>query len=628
MVAKYKAGPAIRDKASTGRIMLEFTLGLCVVYLYSLINAYLTLGPAYAVNILTILAASLVTSVVCEAIYALITKKDVKEFLKNSYPWVTPMVIALVMPMNMKIYPVIASTLIGVFFGKLVYGGFGQNIFNPAGVARAVIFASFAANTNPDLVTGATPCASVNTVSWLPMAGDLPTLISDFGGVGGLLLQNFSSTIGEASSLVIILVCVYYVVRDVIDYRIPLSYVATIFIGATIAGAFNGLGLTYGLFHILSGGVLFGAIFMLTDPVTSPMTAPGKILFGIFAGMVCLLIRFLGNAPEGVLFSILIANMVTPLIDRIFAGKQTELIGKAYKFLAGALALVVLFTGLIGFSHEDKEYVSIHKPVFDHGETLTIKDEDYRRFNVKLVDSSTEGNLTTYKLDAKGYGLIDPEGHAQYATVEYKRNEFTIVVNNDTNTVESVSFDVFGDTPDIGDACVGEAFLEQFIGAGPDSSVDVVSGATWTSKSVMAAVFYALNGGKAYSVGSTETIGNPEDYAKFTGSEYTVSRNDDGSYHIDVRGYGLIDPEGHAQYATVTYTKNGFDIAVEDGKVASIVWTNFGDTPGVGDACLSDDYLASFVGKGIGDEVDLISGATWTSRSIVAAISAVLGGSH
>ena len=110
----------------------------------------------------------------------------------------------------------------------------------------------------------------------------------------------------------------YLIARRVIDWRIPVVYVGTLFIAAWIIGAVNGLGIWYPLTFVLSGGVLFGAVFMLTDPVTCPTQVTGRVVFAMGAAVITLLIRFLANAPEGVVFSILIMNMLTPLIEDFF----------------------------------------------------------------------------------------------------------------------------------------------------------------------------------------------------------------------------------------------------------------------------------------------------------------------
>ncbi len=616
MELKFKAAPHYRQKLSTQRIMWDLTLGLLVVYAFGLYNAF-TLGQAYLTNAIVLMVTAILVALVTEAVWALCTKKPVVNYLLTSFGWITAIILTLMVPVNTEPYALGVATFLCIFFGKLVFGGFGQNIFNPAAVGRAIIFASFAGSISSDLVTTATPTTTMNSAGWALIGEGFDTFLSDFGGIANLFIGNYSGALGETSALVILLVGVYLVVREVIDWRIPVTYVGVIFVGTLLIGLYTGAGVSYALFSILTGGVMFGAVFMLTDPVTSPNTRAGKIVFAAIAGFLTVLIRFCANYPEGVLFSILLVNILTPVIDKVFDGKQVLREKKNITVVTSTVVVVTALIFALGFTLTPTEsYRSINVPT---GETINLSD-DYGDYRAQLV--SQDGD--TYVIDVRGFGLLDPDGIASGSGHTYERNVITVTVDPNTQTVTDIEFTTFGDTVGFGDECLDDIFLNQFIGSGLESDVNCVTGATYTSKSVAAAVKLALNGGVTYAKGGEAAIG--DDYSDYRAE---VTQNEDGSYHVTVRGFGLLDPDGIASGSGHTYARNEFDIVVnEDGSVGSVKFSTFGDTEGFGDKCEDQGYLDHFVGKTLDDNADLISTATWTSNSVVAAVNAALNAAN
>ena len=614
MELKFKAAPHLHQTLSTNRIMRDLTIGLLVVYAFGLYNAA-TLGVDYLINAIILMVVSVLVALATEAIWAVCTKKNVKNFLATSYGWVTAIILTLMVPVNTAPYALAIATLLCVLFAKLVFGGFGQNIFNPAAVGRAIIFVAFASSLASDLVTSATPTTTMNSAGWLLTGDAFSTFLSDFGGITGLFISTYSGSLGETSTLLILIVGVWLTIREVIDWRISLTYLGVIFFGTLIIGLANGSGLEYALFNICTGGVAFGAVFMLTDPVTSPTTRAGKIVFAAIAAFLTMLIRYCANYPEGVLFSILLANIVTPVIDKAFDGKQTLLEKRNLVVVVSTLIVACLATSSLSLTLSGSEsYRSLTVPT---GETVAI-DSDWSEYRAELV--SSDGN--TYVISVRGFGLIDPNGVASASGHgDYQRNVITVEVDPDTGTVVSIEFTTFGDTVGYGDTAMEDVFLNQFLDLGIDGEVNLVSGATHTSASVVAAVKLALNGGLAYDKGSEIAIDS--DFSEYR-AEVTV--NADGSYHVTVRGFGLIDPNGIASASGHgDYSRNEFDIVIaEDGSVESVVFTTFGDTVGFGDVCMDEAYLEHFTGKTLSDSADLISGATYTSESVVAAINAAI----
>jgi electron transport complex protein RnfD len=215
----------------------------------------------------------------------------------------------------MPFFPLIVGLILGLVIGKVVFGGFGQNIFNPAAVGRIIIGVSFASSfvytgvfTDPGV--GSTILSSISSS---------PSAITDILSrypLSSIFLGTIPGSMGEISSLLIILSCLYLLIRKAIDWRIVFSSIISLVIFSIFGAiALDVDILNFSLVQLFAGGFLFGAVFMATDPVTTPITGHGRVLYGFVFGLLVALIRFFGAFPEGVAFSILILNCFTPLID-------------------------------------------------------------------------------------------------------------------------------------------------------------------------------------------------------------------------------------------------------------------------------------------------------------------------
>ncbi|MEE1355435.1 MAG: RnfABCDGE type electron transport complex subunit D [Absicoccus porci] len=338
MKLNFHVSPSLRGPLTTQRIMKELTCGLLIIFVLAVINYTNLYGSAYGLQCVWILLCSLVTMFICEYLFAKIRKRDPKKEIKNSFGWVTAIILSLMMPVSVPLYAVIVSTIFAIVFAKMIFGGFGHNIFNPAAVGRAVIFASFTGATT-DLVTSATPTAYIaSTYGWLPANENvLDAFLKNYGGWKGLFLGTYPGALGETFTLAIVIIGIFLIVRKIIDWRVPVVYLGTIFVMTAIIAIITGVGsyhgipgfLWYPVLHLLLGGVVFGGFFMLTDPVTSPTSAAGRTIFALGAGILTVLIRMTGNLPEGCLYSILLMNMMTPLIESALDGKQLDILKKA-----------------------------------------------------------------------------------------------------------------------------------------------------------------------------------------------------------------------------------------------------------------------------------------------------------
>nr|HID58855.1 RnfABCDGE type electron transport complex subunit D [Desulfobacterales bacterium] len=241
-----------------------------------------------------------------EVIFAIVRKKEIHEgFL------VTGLIFPLTLPPTIPLWVVAVGVIFGVLFGKEVFGGTGRNVFNPALVGRLFITVAFPSIMTlswqlpfTDTITSATPLVLYKTTQTLTPLPDL-------------LLGKTAGSMGEVFRLGLILGGLFLIYTRVSDWRIPFSYLGAVLILSGIGNHFFPAKVAPALSQMLSGGLLLGAMFMATDPVTSPFTMAGKYVSGILCGILTVLIRGFSGYVEGVMFSIVLMNAFTPLIDHI-----------------------------------------------------------------------------------------------------------------------------------------------------------------------------------------------------------------------------------------------------------------------------------------------------------------------
>ena len=223
---------------------------------------------------------------------------------------VTGILLALVLPPALPAGVAFLGAVVAILVGKQLFGGLGQNIFNPALVGRAFLMASF-----PVLLTTWTKPYSLDAVTAAsPLA--LWKFSHVFTSIKDLFIGNVAGSLGETSALALILGGIYLIGRRIADWRAPLGMILGVSIFAGILEICNPQNGTI-LFHLFSGGIMLGAIFMVTDPVTSPTTKKGRFIFGFLIGIMVMIIRKWGGLPEGVMYSILFMNAFVPLINRL-----------------------------------------------------------------------------------------------------------------------------------------------------------------------------------------------------------------------------------------------------------------------------------------------------------------------
>jgi len=241
--------------------------------------------------------------------------KSEKITISDGSAIITGILLALTLPPSFRLTSAALGSIVAISLGKHIFGGLGYNIFNPALLGRAFLQASFpvAMTTWSNPIT--LKYSAIDAVSTATPLGAFK-FEKVFTNYSDLLFGNIGGSLGETSAIAILIGGVFLLILKNADWRIPLSLMSTVFIFGGIFWLINPNHYPDPLFHLLSGGLLFGALFMATDMVTSPITPKGSWIYGIGIGILVVIIRLFGGLPEGVMYSILLMNGVTPLINR------------------------------------------------------------------------------------------------------------------------------------------------------------------------------------------------------------------------------------------------------------------------------------------------------------------------
>lgn len=355
----FKPSSNYRNAQSTTDIMRVLTIALLCVLVFATAWYGMRFGATYALRIVLMSVCAVVAAVLSEGIYFKVMKsKDIKKDILHSYGWITGLIIVLITKIDVSYYAIFVATVIAVVFGKLVFGGFGQNIFNPAAFGEAIIMNSFGnsvdTNVTSEVLSGATPLTTIGSQGWASSQSVISGVISDFGGMSSMLLGNYATVIGGSCALLLVVLCAWLIYMKVIDARLSLTYFVTVFLISLIVGFTHGSGFEFAIVNLLVGGVLFCGVFMITDPVTTPVSIPGKYLFAICAACLTLLIRWKASLPDGALYSILLMNMLTPAIDKACDGSQIKDITKIARNVIVVSAISVLITVAVGVTLQNE----------------------------------------------------------------------------------------------------------------------------------------------------------------------------------------------------------------------------------------------------------------------------------
>lgn len=309
-----KTGPAphIRTSETVESVMYDVVIAL--------IPAFAVALWAFGIRALILTAVSILTCIVTEYVCQKAMKRDIEAFDGSAI--LTGILFSFVVPVIMPLQYVVVGNVVAIALGKMVYGGLGHNIFNPALVGRAFVQASWPVAITTfayDGKSGATVLFAMKTAikNGTPFSDGIfsDALIANGNPYLQAFLGQMGGCIGETSALAILIGGAYLIYKKHVDWRLPASMIGTVFVLTWAMGANP-------LMEILSGGLFLGAFFMATDMVTSPTTSKGRVIFGFGIGLLVSLIRLKGGYPEGTAYAILIMNGVVPLIDRYVRPKK------------------------------------------------------------------------------------------------------------------------------------------------------------------------------------------------------------------------------------------------------------------------------------------------------------------
>ncbi|MDD5901693.1 MAG: RnfABCDGE type electron transport complex subunit D [Lachnospiraceae bacterium] len=291
---KLSVSPHIHSGRSTTGIMRDVLLAL--------LPATIAGTVIFGLRSLLVVAVCVAACVGFEALFNLIIKKE--QTVGDLSAAVTGLLLALNLPANIPLWQCVVGSLFAIVVVKGLFGGIGCNPVNPAITARVFMLVAFGSMTVQAFPTVVDTVSSATPLSVGP-EGTMPSLLELFLGLNG-------GAIGETCSLALLLGFVYLLVRRVITWQIPVSFIGTVYVCSFFM---EGMDPVRALAMVLSGGLFIGAIFMATDYVTSPATPKGKLIFGVGAGLITFVIRYFGIYPEGVSFAILFMNILTPYIS-------------------------------------------------------------------------------------------------------------------------------------------------------------------------------------------------------------------------------------------------------------------------------------------------------------------------
>ncbi|MDI9456016.1 MAG: RnfABCDGE type electron transport complex subunit D [Spirochaetales bacterium] len=333
------SSPHLHDGSSTANIMWHVSLSLVPAALWGIY--------VFGLYSLVIILVSIVSAALTEFLLGKIGKECT---IWDGSAVLTGFLVGLNMPPSIPLFIPIVASFFAIFVAKWTFGGLGANWANPALSGRVFVFFSFTTQMStfttprtlleamPDTLSGATPLGFMKTavsggscgattnelLSWVgypatPIAQKIGAVLGINAYTIDTFLGNVAGSIGEVSALLLLIGGIYLLIRRIITWHIPVTYLLS---SALLSRVFGGLPLGLGIFQgtffpsMFSGGLLFGALFMATDYVTSPVSSKGKIIFGIGCGFFTFLFRSFGSMPEAVSVSILLMNIITPTIDR------------------------------------------------------------------------------------------------------------------------------------------------------------------------------------------------------------------------------------------------------------------------------------------------------------------------
>jgi electron transport complex protein RnfD len=308
--------PHVHSNDSTQKIMYRVVYAMVPLLAWSVF--------VFGLDALRVTLIAVVASLAFEYLIQKYLLK-VKPTVTDGSALITGILLSFNVPSNLPWWIIVIGALAAIGIAKLSFGGLGSNVFNPALVGRVFLLISFPvqmtswpvnAQSGIDAVTAATPLGIMKE------GGSMSEILNSLPSISDMLIGNTGGSLGEISAVLIILGGLYMLWKKVITWHIPVAVLGTVAAIAAIMWLINPEVYVNPIYHLLTGGLMLGAVFMATDMVTSPMTPKGQIIFGVGIGLITISIRMFGAYPEGISFAILIMNAFTPLINNYVKPKR------------------------------------------------------------------------------------------------------------------------------------------------------------------------------------------------------------------------------------------------------------------------------------------------------------------
>lgn len=309
--------PHIAGEQSISRLMYGVIL--------SLVPALLVSSYMFGIGALIVTAIAMLSCILTEAaIQKYLLKKEIS--VRDGSAMVTGILLAFNLPSNLPWWMIVVGSIFAIGIGKMVYGGLGNNPFNPALAGRVFLLISFPVQMTSwplpmesrfsytDALTGATPLGILKESALMDMP--VSEAMKQMPDHMHLFLGQMGGSLGEISALALLLGFIWMLYKKIITWHIPVTIISTVFLFTGILWMIDPVNNASPVFHILTGGLILGSVYMATDLVTSPMTKKGMAIYAVLIGIITVVIRVFGSYPEGVSFAILIMNGFVPLINR------------------------------------------------------------------------------------------------------------------------------------------------------------------------------------------------------------------------------------------------------------------------------------------------------------------------
>lgn len=308
--------PHVHSKDSIEKNMYGVLIALIPAFIFAVIY--------FGFEAITVTLTSVVACILFEYLIAKFILKQQPAIWDGS-AIITGVLLAFNVPSSLPLWILVIGALVAIGVGKMSFGGLGNNIFNPALVGRVFLLISFPVQmttwptpqgfATTDAVTGATPLGIVKEA--FKSGTSVSEALASAGFTNGdLVMGNIGGSLGEVAAIALLLGFAYMLIRKIITWHIPVAIFVTVILFTGILNLADPSKFASPIFHLLSGGMMLGAIFMATDYVTSPMSRKGMWIYGIGIGLLTVIIRVFGAYPEGMSFAILIMNGCTPLINK------------------------------------------------------------------------------------------------------------------------------------------------------------------------------------------------------------------------------------------------------------------------------------------------------------------------